>query len=145
MEHPELPSYVDLKKMRIHVLSGYDVIEGFSGEVEFEIESVGAPLVPEVTPLFYYDGGAHAILIKNPETVVICNHIHPGVRSSVYSSKLICFIEKADSSSDEDDVVEKYTVEVIKHNDIEALAERLMRQKTVYANKQNSSFSDTAV
>jgi len=72
-----------LRKRSIPVAGYYDILENDVGELLFTLKYLEAPLKEGDKPVMYYDGGPHAILMKNNEAALICDMIHAGVRGTL--------------------------------------------------------------
>ena len=115
----------DLKKRHICVLSYYDILENEDKELMFTIKHE-SPRPEDYSPAFYYDGGEHAIFIKDDEWVFVCDHIHPGVRGTatkiVRNGEQILFAELLDGN-----IIDEYMVDTFWRDGVVILAEELIR------------------
>jgi Leucine-rich repeat (LRR) protein len=113
-----------LKNRNVRVLEYYDIMMGENEyDLLFAIPHLNSPVVEGYTPRLYYDGGQHAIFLKNDELVVICDHLHPGVRGSLDRVKEVQLAEMSDNV-----IVEEYDVDVQFHPLVDEIAESLMNK-----------------
>ena len=73
----------------------------------------GEALVREL----YYNGGEHAIYVRNPHQILLCDHVNPGVRD-LLSGAYDIFVSETDAKRD-------YMARVI-HEDIDAQTEKAL-------------------
>lgn len=66
----------------------------------------------------YYNGGEHAIYVRNPHQILLCDHVHPGVRELLDQTNDI-FVSETDAKRE-------YLARVV-HEDIDALAEEALK------------------
>ena len=125
-----------LKTRPVKVLTCYNILQNDDDELLFVIKRLDSPEKWNRSPRLYYDGGPHAILLKNDELVVVCDHIHPEIRKLVGDSENILFAEHSSDMPEgiqetpeeyEKYIQEEYEAEVLIQPGIEAIAEELMR------------------
>ena len=130
-----LPSADALKKRSVEVLGYYDILTNEDDELLFAIKHLESPEEDGYSPCLYYDGGPHAIFLKNEKLVVVCDQIHPDVRKLLGKAEEALFVElgtrlPSDTRQVFDDgdkvICEEYTALVQNHPNIEAIAEELM-------------------
>ena len=120
-ETPEL-SLSDLKERGARTESYYDVLENDDGEILITLKRIDSPMDKDYKPKFYYGGGSHGIFLKSPEsTVVICDHLHPGVRKQLGKVKEILIAELRDGA-----ITEEYMADMLYQADADDLAVSLM-------------------
>lgn len=98
----------DFPGIKFRVESYYDILENEDNELMFTLKDIELPIDPAFTPRMYYDGGEHAIFIKNKTTGIICDYIHPGVRGSLGKVDEVLVAELKNGEIDEE-----YMVDVI--------------------------------
>jgi hypothetical protein len=109
------------EKRVIKALSYYDILENEDNELLFTItRSEGGPDAPD-NPKLYYDGGDHAIFVKNSTAAVLCDFIHPGVRGSLSRCKEVLFAELEDGG-----IKREYMAPVVHCESIKSVADELM-------------------
>ena len=121
----ELPGMDALKSRTVKVLSNYDILTSDDDEVMIAVPHLEAPGESR----FYYDGGQHAILLKNDDCVVVCKHVNLRVRGHLVNAGHVLIVEV--SSQGKADILEQYDVRVQVQPlpDMELMAEELMRLK----------------
>ena len=122
--NPDVMPEETLKGKAMQVLSYYDIMENDDKELLFAIKYLDSPLLEEDSPVMYYDGGPHAILVKNDDLAVICDFVHPGVRGSLGKVKEVLVAELVDGS-----IKEEYTAEMRHVQGIEEIAEGFVAKK----------------
>ena len=120
----ELPltsmNFNELSKIAIQ-LGRYDILCNDSDEILI--------VIPRKLPSdhneakFYYDGGEHGILVKNRNTVVICDGVNEGVRDLLYTRKEVLFFEKDEKLGHE----LEYMVPLIQCRGVETFANKLLK------------------
>ena len=115
-----------LKKRHVKVLSYYDILENEEGDILFTIRHESARTDTH-NPQFYYDGGDHAIFIKDDGHAMVCDFIHPGVRGSVgkivRKGGKILFAELKDGK-----IVDEYMAETIWCENVAEIAEEFVKR-----------------
>jgi len=111
-----------LEARSMKTLDYYDILTNDDGEVMFSIKRLGAKRDKKFAPVIYYDGGAHAILVKNEDLAVVCDHVHPGVRALLFGAKEVLIAELEDGS-----VAEEYMAEMRNLPGIERVAEKFVK------------------
>jgi len=106
--NPNKMSMSELSKRHMKVESDYNVYEDSKNQLRFSIKFTNSPLIDEFVPVLYYDGGPHAILVKNEEVTVICDYIHPAVRKSLENLSWVLFRELKDG-----EILEEYEADVL--------------------------------
>jgi hypothetical protein len=106
---------------RTAIIQYYDILQNEAGELMFAVKHFGSPLDSGYKPRIYYDGGHHALFIKNHETAMVCDYIHQGVRDSLRGVKEALVAELGDGS-----FVEEYMVDVIQCENLWKTADELM-------------------
>jgi len=106
-----------LKKRPMKVAGYYDILENEDGELLFTIKCLDSPMSDGHAPVLYYDGGPHAIFVKNDDVTLICDFVHPGVRGSLGKVDEVLFAELKDG-----DITEEYMVDVRHVPGIEEIA-----------------------
>jgi len=104
-DNPNLLSKDELSKRQMKTENYYDILENEDNELLFTIKFLDSPLIDQCSPIMYYDGGPHAIFVKNKEITLICDYVHPGVRGSLDRVSKVLFAELKDG-----EVVEEYFV-----------------------------------
>jgi len=94
-----------LSKRPMRVEKYYDILENDDNDLLFTIKKLDSPLIDGSDPIMYYDGGPHAIFVKNRDATVICDYVHPGVRGSLDRATKVLFAELEDG-----EIVEEYFV-----------------------------------
>ena len=112
----------DLISRIVDVEIKYDIRTSDYGEIMFELKYRGSPRNHNHPPKFYYDGGKHAIFMKNEMTVLVCDHINPAVRKMLANIKKILIAELKDG-----DLIDEYMVDVTIRSGVEELAEDLIK------------------
>ena len=110
-----------LKTRKVIVMGYYDILENEDSELLFVLKPFESPLTEGYEPRLYYDGGPHAILLKNQTLVVVCDMIHTGVRGSLARKTKVLIGETSEEA-----VQEEYYAEVRHGEGVEALADALI-------------------
>ena len=125
-----LPDFDVLKTREIRVLDSYSVEDDLKGGLLLKIQPIDKPLDDDFALIVYYDGGKHAIFLRNKNMVVVCDHVHPGVRQSLRLTKTVSYREQIETwiakDKKETKTVREYTAELVLCDDVEPLAERLI-------------------
>lgn len=119
--NPNVLNKEALSKRPMKIESYYDILENDEGELLFTIKFVDSPQIEDCRPIMYYDGGAHAIFVKNEEITIICDFIHPGVRGSLGRVSEVLFAELRDGN-----IMEEYMVDVLHVTGIDEIADMIV-------------------
>lgn len=125
---PKWLTFEQLVQQPVQVLGYYDILENDDKDILLAMP-VLEPENPQ-EPAFYYDGGTHALFFKVPGKVVVCDHVHPGVRQSFFECPeiLVAEVNKggAGTSIDTDGIQREYTAPMHLVRGVEELAQQLM-------------------
>ena len=120
-EATDAKAQADLEALRerpMQTLHRYDIMENDEGEILFTMISFDSPLSESDRPLMYYDGGPHAIFVKNDEAAVICDYIHPAVRETLEKVDKVLIAELQD-----DTIKEEYYADLLHVEGVEEIAD----------------------
>lgn len=117
--------FTKLRAMEFFVLSSYSILENDDGEF---LIGISAELPPDTEcPTFFYDGGAHGLLLKNSRTLVLCDFINPGARKGLSGCSEVTVAEMPEDAAGDDgaEIKTAYKAAVVSLSGIEKLSERL--------------------
>ncbi len=121
----------------VKVLRKYDILVNEENEMLFGIDYLG---IKKGAPRLYYDGGPHAVFLKNEGQTVICDHINPGVRERLLGLKEVLFAEMPPHAEDSDpEIDETYQVEVLACTGVTELADALIQLSEAQQNTKESN------
>lgn len=125
---PNLPpcplTIAQLTTCAVKVLEKYDILVNDEDEMLFGVDSLG---ISKGAPKLYYDGGPHAVFLKNEGQAVICDYINPAVRAQLLGLKEVLFVEtQPHAKNDDPEIDDAYQVEVQACTGVTELAEALM-------------------
>lgn len=107
------------------VLNEYDIMENSDYELMFII-SPNVSLQGDYDKAFLFtDGDEHAILVKGPYCIYICDYVNEAVRHKLIGQKEILFVELDESTN----IEKEYMAKVIHFEDTSELANQIMRVK----------------
>ena len=110
-----------LQALPAKTLSYYDILQNEDGGLLFCIKRVNTPIGEDFPPRIYYDGGDHAIFLKNRDSAVVCDFVHPAVRESLRDAKEVRIAEVFGGEVDAE-----YKADVLLMDGIEDAAKHLM-------------------
>jgi hypothetical protein len=113
----------------IHVLFEYDILSDDDTDdlhILFGFDCINSPVPEGYNPILFYDGGKHAILLKNENTVIVCDQVHPDIRKTVSKMLSVDFVELDDGV-----ISEEYTAEMLFCPETEQIAEELIKYHSV--------------
>jgi len=112
-------SYEDIRE-KTKILGYYDVLVNENDEVLIGLNiSIPGECVDSK---FYYDGGEHAFLVKNNRSIILCDYINEGARSSISKAEKILFMECTNAGKD----IEEYEVNSVKFEGLDSIAKKLL-------------------
>lgn len=90
----------------IKELTKYGIVKNSSGElmIMFEVDSS-----PVEKPIFYYNGGDNATLVKSKDNTIQFNNVNNGVKEDLMKATKILVVEVNDGS-----VLNEYTA-IVRH------------------------------
>jgi len=124
-DNPNLLNKDELSARPMRTENYYDILENEDKDLLFTIKHLDSSLIDGSDPIMYYDGGPHAIFVKNKDVTIICDYVHPGVRGSLDRASKVLFAELKDG-----EIVEEYLVCMRHVPGIEEIASKYVKPIT---------------